>query len=395
MGMFKPATREQLKARIALDGPTGSGKTYTGLEFAFVLAGPNGRVCVIDTEHRSASKYAGYAPHGIPWLFDVCDLKHYAPSTYTAAIREAGQLGYDVILIDSLSHGWEGVGGALDQVDKKAAESGNSFTAWKDVTPQHREMIDAILASPAHVVVTMRSKMEYVLEETTNKNGRKVTTPKKVGMAPIQRQGMEYEFDIVCDLDIDHMLKVSKTRCPEIDGMLVSKPGPEFLSPVIRWLNEGAKPAGQVEGDSGVEVAPVVESPAFVRPAANAYSLDASNGIRKGSPASAPTSMADNGPCHQGQRESIRALASRIGEAKNWQKDESIAWLKSVLAKKGKAGTAELTYAEAESLIAAFESKLTQVEAEQLFNDNNPPAEVSAGTESAAAESATTETATA
>jgi hypothetical protein len=363
MGMFQQATREQLKARIALDGPTGGGKTYNGLVFAFALAGPNGRVCVIDTENRSASKYAGYSPHGVPWVFQVCNLKHYAPSTYTAAIREAGTLGFDVILIDSLSHAWEGVGGALDQVDKKASETGNSFTAWKDVTPQHREMVEAILASPAHVIVTMRSKMEYVMEESTNRAGKKVMVPKKVGMAPIQRQGMEYEFDIVCDLDIDHMLKVSKTRCPEIDGMHVSKPGPEFMTPVIRWLNEGVSPSPEFVAVTDPPAEQPAEQPAIEQQAASTASLDATSGAPK------PAGWSDNDPCHEFQRDEIIKLAMHIGQAKDWQKQETIAWLQAMLAKKGKSKVAELTYREADSLISFLESQRTQAEAAQVMGD--------------------------
>lgn len=246
MSMFKKASREKLKARIALDGPSGSGKTYTGLRFAFALAGSGGKVAVIDTEHRSASKYQGESPDGVPWDFDVCELTHYAPTTYTQVLREAGAQGYDAVLVDSLSHAWEGVGGALDQIDKKG---GNSFTAWKDVTPQHREMIEAILACPCHVIVTMRTKMEYVLEEQTNKQGKSTMVPKKIGMAPIQRQGMEYEFDIVCDLDHSHTLTVSKSRCPAIDSRKVVNPSPAFLTPVISWLDKGSAPVRTDEAE--------------------------------------------------------------------------------------------------------------------------------------------------
>lgn len=371
MSMFKPATREQLKARIALDAPTGGGKTYTGLAFAFALAGPNGRVCVIDTENRSASKYVGYAPHGIPWQFQVCDLKHFAPSTYTAAIREAANCGFDVVLIDSLSHAWEGVGGALDQVDKKAAQNGNSFTAWKDVTPQHREMIEAILSFPGHVIAAMRTKMEYVLEEITNASGKKVMSPKKVGLAPIQRQGMEYEFDIVCDLDTDHMLKVSKTRCPEIDGMIVSKPGPEFMSPVIKWLNEGAVPMQPVEE---VGPAPLAEAPVFnqamtSQPVVQDTNGHASSGLNAPATQFKPTSTSEYSPCDEGQQDRIMALVSRIGEAKNWKSEASIAWLKALLAKKGKAKRSDLTVGEAISLIGFLETTLTKAEMEMLVGD--------------------------
>ena len=239
MGMFQKATKKQLKARIALDGPAGSGKSYTALRFAFALAN-GGKVAVIDTEHRSASKYQGQSPDGVPFDFDVCELEHYAPSTYTNVIKEAGKGGYDVLIIDSLSHGWEGVGGALDQVDKKAAasKSGNSFTAWRDVTPMHRDMVEAILACPCHVIATMRSKMAYELE--TDAKGK--MKPTKIGLKPIQREGVEYEFDVIGDLDVDHMIIVSKSRCPAIDGARAVKPGGAFIAPLLEWLSTGVAP---------------------------------------------------------------------------------------------------------------------------------------------------------
>jgi hypothetical protein len=248
MTMFRPATRSKLKLRMAIDGPSGSGKTYTGLRFAFALAAPAegeprapGKVAVLDTEHGAASKYQGMAPDGIPWNFDVCELAHFAPTTYTAAIQEAARLGYSVLLIDSLSHAWEGQGGALDQVDQAAGRNkGNTFTAWRDVTPQHREMIEAILSAPLHIVATMRTKMAYEIEQ----DERGKMKPVKIGTKPVQREGMEYEFDVVADMDIDHLFIVSKSRCPAIDGRRVSRPDANFLIPVKQWLDAGVRVGG-------------------------------------------------------------------------------------------------------------------------------------------------------
>jgi len=228
---FKKATKSQSKLRLGLVGPSGSGKTFTALQIA---TGLGGSIAVIDSERGSASKYADL------FDFDVLELQTFSPKTYVNAIKAAIQARYDVLIIDSLSHAWEGVGGALDTVDKKATQAGaNSFTAWKDVTPMHREMVEAILACPCHVIVTMRSKMDYVLEEQQRRGGKKVMVPKKVGMAPIQRQGMEYEFDVVCDLDEEHLLRVTKTRCPEIDEARAVKPGAAFVHPLLTWLGEG------------------------------------------------------------------------------------------------------------------------------------------------------------
>lgn len=231
---FTKATREKLKLRMALDGPAGSGKTYNGLRFAFALGQ---RVAVIDTESGSARKYTGESPDGVPFDFDVIELTRFSPSEYTACIREASRAGYDVLLIDSLSHAWDGKDGALDLVDKKSGS--NKFTAWKDVTPMHREMVDAILVAPLHVIATMRSKTEYVIE--TDERGRSV--PRKVGMAPIQRPGMEYEFDVYGSLDQSHVLTISKSRCSAIADAVVVKPSATFMLPVIDWLQRGTPAA--------------------------------------------------------------------------------------------------------------------------------------------------------
>ena len=233
MSRFKKATRKQLKLRMALDGPSGSGKTLTSLRFAFALGK---RVAVIDTENRSASKYQGDSPDGITFDFDVLELANYAPTEYTAAIIEAGREGYDVLLIDSLTHAWAGEGGALDIKDK---QGGNSFTAWAKVTPMHRRMIDAILSSPCHVLATMRSKTDYVLEETTDEHGRKRSIPRKIGMAPIQRDGMEYEFDVYGSMDWAHTLTITKSRCQSLADAIAVKPGASFMEPVIHWLETG------------------------------------------------------------------------------------------------------------------------------------------------------------
>lgn len=230
-GIFQKATKRQSRLRMALDGPSGSGKTYTALAFATALANGGG-IAVIDTERGSASKYADL------FTFDVLELETFAPQQYIAGIEAAEQAGYAVLVIDSLSHAWEGEGGVLDLHDQatKRDRSGNSYTAWKDITPLHRKLVDAILQSRCHIIVTMRSKTEYVL--VPDDKGRQV--PKKIGMAPVQRQGMEYEFDIVADLDIDHNMVVSKSRCFAVADDVVSKPDAKWFAKVAAWLTDGA-----------------------------------------------------------------------------------------------------------------------------------------------------------
>lgn len=229
--MFREATRKQSKLRMTIDGPAGSGKTYTALRFAHSLAN-GGRIAFIDTERGSASKYVGESPDGIEWKFDVVEMTNFSPDRYTELIQLAGKSNYTVLIIDSLSHAWAGVGGALEIKDRA---SGNNFTAWRTVTPIHNRMVDTILQSPLHVITTMRSKMDYIIEK--DERGR--TSIRKVGMAPVQRPGMEYEFDIVCDIDWSHIMTVSKSRCSAIADLQVERPSATFIQPVIEWLNGG------------------------------------------------------------------------------------------------------------------------------------------------------------
>jgi energy-coupling factor transporter ATP-binding protein EcfA2 len=233
---IKRATKTQSRGRIALVGPAGSGKTYTALKFARALAGESGRILCVDTERGSASKYSGEDGIGD---FDVIELESHEPATYVEALKLGAAEGYDVIAVDSLSHAWSGRGGALEQVDRAAARSkGNSYAAWRDVTPMHNALVDALLTSPAHVIVTMRAKTEYILE--TDSRGKQV--PRKVGMAPVQRDGMEYEFDLCVDLDWDHVATVSKSRCSSVSDAVWRRPGADELAPFAAWLTDGAAP---------------------------------------------------------------------------------------------------------------------------------------------------------
>lgn len=228
MSIFQEATRAATKARIALSGPSGSGKTYTGLALAHGLGDS---IAVIDSERGSASKYVGV--NG--WAFKTVAPGSFAPDSLTELLAHGAAEGFDVMLIDSLSHYWMGVDGMLEQVDRRT-KGGNSFgTGWKDMRPSERRMIDALISYPGHLIVTMRVKTEYVIEE--NDRGKKA--PKKVGMKPEQREGIEYEFDLVGDLDLDNVLTVSKSRIPGLTRAVVPEPGRELAEQVRDWLAEG------------------------------------------------------------------------------------------------------------------------------------------------------------
>jgi hypothetical protein len=233
MSMFKKAEKINLPLRSAIDGPSGSGKTYTGLKLAASLCPPGKRVRLLDTERGSSLKYAH--------RFDFDHGQLTAPYTAARYIEAIKQGGSDpetgVLVIDSLSHAWSGEGGALEKADAEKAKTRNDFTAWRAVSADHAKLVEAILACPCHIIVTMRTKMEYVLEKD-EKTGR--TKPVKVGMKPIQREGMEYEFDVVMDMDLEHNGIISKTRCEDLDGKVYNKPGEEMADVLKRWLTDGS-----------------------------------------------------------------------------------------------------------------------------------------------------------
>lgn len=248
---FTPATKEAAKARIALAGPSGSGKTYTALITARALAA-GGRIAVIDTERESASLYAD------EFTFDTLSMHAYDPRDLMKALGAAGAAGYAVVVVDSLSHFWMGQGGMLEQVDHAAKRSygGNSFGGWKEARPMERQMIDALLAYPGHVIVTMRTKTEWVVQE--NERGRK--EPKKIGTKPEQREGIEYEFTIVADLDLEHTLVVSKSRAKPLADAVIRNPDESFGETILNWLGNGKQMPSAIDyRDTALESASVDE----------------------------------------------------------------------------------------------------------------------------------------
>lgn len=228
---FQKATKKSARLRLALIGVAGAGKTYTALSIARHLGR---RIAVIDTERGSAAKYSDV------FDFDVLEIDTYSPRTYMDAIEAAEEAGYDVLIIDSLSHAWAGREGALEMVDKVAKRqgSGNNFGAWRDVTPLHNAMVDKIVGARLHIIATMRAKTEYV-QEKNDKTGK--TTVRKVGLAPVQRDGLEYEFDVVADLDTENNFIVGKTRCPELAGVVVPRAGREIAAKLRNWLMVGSE----------------------------------------------------------------------------------------------------------------------------------------------------------
>jgi energy-coupling factor transporter ATP-binding protein EcfA2 len=241
--LFTKATKAQAKARIAVTGPSGSGKTYSALAWATVLA-DGGKIAVIDTERDSAKLYADR------FEFDTLSMgAPYHPDRLVEVLKVAEQEGYAVVVIDSLTHFYNGSGGLLELVDLAATKSGgNGFAGWKTGTPIQQRMVDTILNFNGHIISTMRSKTEYTLEKD-ERTGR--TAPKKVGLAPQQRDGIEYEFTLVVEMDTDHRTIIGKTRCEALaDKVFPSSKGEEAAQIFATWLKSGDPLVSDTERDA-------------------------------------------------------------------------------------------------------------------------------------------------
>lgn len=228
---FTKAVKKKSKLRLALTGPSGSGKTWGALQIA---KGIGGRIACIDTEKGSASLYEHLVD------FDVMELgAPYTPEAYISAIKEAEKSGYDVLIIDSTSHEWNGPGGCLELVDEIARSKfkGNTWSAWSDMTPRHRAFIDCMLQSNMHIITTGRSKTETAQSES---NGKKTVV--KLGMKTEQRDGYEYEMTVVLDIIHDgHFAAASKDRT----GLFTGDPKPiteQTGLMLANWLQAGAEP---------------------------------------------------------------------------------------------------------------------------------------------------------
>lgn len=240
--LVEDAVRTKQVLRLALTGTSGSGKTLTALKIARGMAtaiDPNAgkeAIVLIDTERGSASLYAKQVP------FRTIDFRPpYKLSRYREALDAAEAAMPLVVIVDQISHAWAGEGGLLETVEALKASSRNAFTdAWGKATPEQNKFVERLLACQCHLIVTMRSKSEYVLEERTNRAGNKVQVPKKVGLKPIQRDGVEYEFTSVLDLSLEHYATSTKDRTGLFDsespGILDENTGKEL----IEWLSDGA-----------------------------------------------------------------------------------------------------------------------------------------------------------
>lgn len=229
---FVKATKDESKLKLAIEGPSGSGKTLTALLIGQAMCSGPGKLALVDTENKSASKYCEI----VPFAADAIS-GDFHPRYYISKIKEATEAGFEVLVIDSLSHAWFGPGGILELTDKATGTGGNKFGGWKTTTPIQTELSQAIIQADIHIIGTMRTHAEWVLEE--NAAGKKV--PRKVGTKVVQRQDLDYEFDVVGRLDDSHDMTIVKTRCSDLDGKSFHRPGKDVAEILLRWL-KGEKP---------------------------------------------------------------------------------------------------------------------------------------------------------
>ena len=220
---LRKSSKKQAKMKLALAGCSGSGKTFSSLLLAYGMTNDWSKIAVIDTENGSADLYAHLGN------YNVLNLKSaFTPESYIKAIEICEDAGMEVIIIDSISHCWEYL------LELHSQMQGNSFTNWGKITPRQNAFTQKILSSNCHIISTLRTKQDYVLNE---KNGRLV--PEKVGLKTIMRDGIDYEFTIVLDVDMKHFAKASKDRT----NLFMDKPEfvitPNTGKAILNWCNEG------------------------------------------------------------------------------------------------------------------------------------------------------------
>jgi len=228
---LRKSSKRQAKIKLALAGCAGSGKTFSSLLLAYGMTNDWSKIAIIDTENGSADLYAHLGNYNVLNLTSA-----YTPESYIKAIEICEDAGMEVLIIDSISHCWEYL------LELHSQMQGNSFTNWGKITPRQNAFVQKILSSNCHIISTLRTKQDYVLNE---KNGKLV--PEKVGLKTVMRDGIDYEFTIVLDVDMKHFAKASKDRT----GLFMDKP--EFVitkdtgKEILNWCNEGKAEAENVK----------------------------------------------------------------------------------------------------------------------------------------------------
>lgn len=223
---LRKATRKKAKIRLGLSAVSGGGKTYSAILIAKGLSGDLGKVAIIDTENGSADLYAHLG------AFNVLPLvPPFTPERYIEAIRACEKAGMEVIIIDSISHEWDGKGGCLEIVESL----GGKYQDWARVTPRHQAFLEAILHSPSHIITTVRRKQDYEMV----KDGSGKIKVEKGGLREITREGFEYELTINLELDTQHNATASKDRTQLFMGKPSTIPSEKTGELIAAWCDQG------------------------------------------------------------------------------------------------------------------------------------------------------------
>jgi hypothetical protein len=226
--MLRQATRQKAKIRLGLSAVSGGGKTYSAILIAKGLSsGDLSKVAIIDTENGSADLYAHLGNYNVLTL-----TAPFTPERYVEAIKTCEEAGMNVIIIDSITHEWNGKGGILEI---HSSMTGNSFTNWSTLTPRHQKFIDAILSSKCHVITTVRRKQDYDLSKDSN--GK--TRVEKAGLKEETREGFEYELTANIELDIKHNATALKDRTGLFMDQPHFTPSEETGKKLLEWCENG------------------------------------------------------------------------------------------------------------------------------------------------------------
>jgi len=218
---LQKASRKNAKIKMALQGPSGSGKTFGALLLAFGLCNDWNKIAVIDTENHSSELYAHLGEYQVLQMGEP-----FTPERYIEAIQVCEKSKMEVIIIDSISHEW------LNILESHSKMTGNSYTNWSKLTPRHNAFVQYILQSPVHIIGTIRSKQDYII---TEKNGKQV--PEKVGMKGVTRDGMDYEFTLVFEIDIKNNAVATKDRTSLFMGKPEFVITPKTGKRILDWCN--------------------------------------------------------------------------------------------------------------------------------------------------------------
>lgn len=234
---IQKASRKGQPIKLTIEGISGSGKTYSALQLAFGITGDWKKIVVIDTEEGTGNYYSDFGEYNVLPL-----PKPHTPETYIEAISLCEQSGYKLIIIDSVTHEWKQLLADKEGLEASKSSNANGYTAWGEITPRHDAFITKIISSPCHIIATMRSKNDIVMTPRENRSGKVVVVPIKVGMAPIQRKGFEYEFSISFQINADHKATTIKDRT-RIFGKELFQITPETGEKILNWINEGDAPS--------------------------------------------------------------------------------------------------------------------------------------------------------